>query len=1208
MPTTIDRRVPSLSRRAALAVLLLTTAILAWAGHAAAQNTLGPDQQLGPDQALRTSDGRFQLTNQSDGVLVLDVEGAVVWSRGPFGGTGVLVMDGNGNLVYYVNGQAVWATHTEGNDGASLVLQDDGNAVLTRADGSPLAQVTFTSGAKPPDYWLGRNGWLGPGVARSELTSANNRFRLRNQPNGELALIVDNVWTAWTTGPGSPGEVWMGDDGNLVMYRGDGTTWDSHTNGHAGAHLQVEDSGDVVIYDPPWAGGAPIWSTGTANAVPPTPTLTINGFGNGEHVTIATKHAIPVQVTGSRGTAADSVQLFRMPGAQFIESKSLAGYTATTVFFDNPPLPDSGTFIAYYFGDDGAGNQTVLAISPVVTVPGVSLTVNGHQTGAVASVRSNESIFVSVLNHLSKPTDAVGIFRVGAPNSQPSVLKYLDGTTIVPPSSPSGNTEVMFDEALEPDVDYDVRLFEEGTATPIATFSTVHITLVVPSLTLNGHAATDTVQVAEGEVLDVGVLNLPPSNTSRVFAAVIAPDGEGCAFSSRVWQITTTGLSPAVVTAHTLPGAYRVYACEFLGDGTRADLGAGSALLQVMAPVLTVNGKQASETAYARTANPLTAVVTWAPDLTDHVEIRTTGGVFYDNRPISGDQRTAQAVFATPPIAVPSSATPTYHATLLGPGGTVRVQGPNVVSLAYKVWLRTATIPEETGTDIPSNPNQPIPLNEILQAAVGVEGHVTGDWIGLFEIGANDASPEQTEEFGATTSETLLNAGVIPVYRAGFTLARAGVFEVRFFDGQTGARLGTSARITVAGGQGPGDTTRRLTVNDVGYGGRLKVGPGQVLTAVLEGGAFGPDDILRYVQTDNQQLIWAGEVFSQPQVSITVPQRRATYHLRWESGDGLHIVDGPDLAQGTGLPGVDTLTYYDTDAIGSVRLISDANGAEVSRHDYLPFGAESPVQSPLGEHKVKFVGKERDAESGLDYFGARYFSRETGVFSSADPITANPLRLVDPQRWNRYAYAVNSPLVNIDPSGRDAILVNFSQGAPISGSRFGHNGLVAVNASGELTFSDFGPRGEGGLDVPGRATTRALKTRLKFGERGLPTTESLNDLVRELEPMQSAPAGSVRLLYYRTSRASTAALEEWMKQQDAQTQAGDAPSYRLLGRNCQNYCRTGMGVADGVGGWLGLGLGMPNFEYWLLRGFSDLAFGTPVPKVDTEINQYKIGP
>lgn len=64
----------------------------------------------------------------------------------------------------------------------------------------------------------------------------------------------------------------------------------------------------------------------------------------------------------------------------------------------------------------------------------------------------------------------------------------------------------------------------------------------------------------------------------------------------------------------------------------------------------------------------------------------------------------------------------------------------------------------------------------------------------------------------------------------------------------------------------------------------------------------------------------------------------------------------------------------------------------------------------------KFTGKERDAETGLDYFGARYMSSAQGRFTSPDPLL-NSGHPADPQSWNRYTYALNNPLKITDPTG-----------------------------------------------------------------------------------------------------------------------------------------------------------------------------------------------
>jgi RHS repeat-associated protein len=67
-----------------------------------------------------------------------------------------------------------------------------------------------------------------------------------------------------------------------------------------------------------------------------------------------------------------------------------------------------------------------------------------------------------------------------------------------------------------------------------------------------------------------------------------------------------------------------------------------------------------------------------------------------------------------------------------------------------------------------------------------------------------------------------------------------------------------------------------------------------------------------------------------------------------------------------------------------------------------------------GDVRSRCTGKERDAESGLDYFGARYYASNMGRMTSPDPLAGH---LANPQSLNRYAYVLNNPLSNTDPTG-----------------------------------------------------------------------------------------------------------------------------------------------------------------------------------------------
>ena len=74
--------------------------------------------------------------------------------------------------------------------------------------------------------------------------------------------------------------------------------------------------------------------------------------------------------------------------------------------------------------------------------------------------------------------------------------------------------------------------------------------------------------------------------------------------------------------------------------------------------------------------------------------------------------------------------------------------------------------------------------------------------------------------------------------------------------------------------------------------------------------------------------------------------------------------------------------------------------------------------------QLKFSGKERDTESGLDYFGARYYDRSQYRFISPDPKLISQIAQAEPQRWSLYPYCANNPVNMVDPSGKWSSVVH----------------------------------------------------------------------------------------------------------------------------------------------------------------------------------------
>jgi len=115
-----------------------------------------------------------------------------------------------------------------------------------------------------------------------------------------------------------------------------------------------------------------------------------------------------------------------------------------------------------------------------------------------------------------------------------------------------------------------------------------------------------------------------------------------------------------------------------------------------------------------------------------------------------------------------------------------------------------------------------------------------------------------------------------------------------------------------------------------------------------------------------------------------------------------------------------TVMYYFGDHLGTSRVTTSATGTVLDDSDFYPFGGERAITSSSG-NGYKFTGKERDAESGLDEFGARYYSSVIGRFTSPDwsasPEAVPYVNLTNPQTLNLYGYVKNNPLSTTDPDG-----------------------------------------------------------------------------------------------------------------------------------------------------------------------------------------------
>jgi RHS repeat-associated protein len=126
------------------------------------------------------------------------------------------------------------------------------------------------------------------------------------------------------------------------------------------------------------------------------------------------------------------------------------------------------------------------------------------------------------------------------------------------------------------------------------------------------------------------------------------------------------------------------------------------------------------------------------------------------------------------------------------------------------------------------------------------------------------------------------------------------------------------------------------------------------------------------------------------------------------------------VARRDGLNGAGGIFYYFSDHLKTTDIVTDAQGNIKNESDFYPWGGELQFLANDSNH-YKFTGKERDSESGLDYFGARYYSNGLGRFITPDwaaKAAAVPYaEFSDPQSLNLYSYVRNVPTSRSDPTG-----------------------------------------------------------------------------------------------------------------------------------------------------------------------------------------------
>jgi RHS repeat-associated protein len=217
-------------------------------------------------------------------------------------------------------------------------------------------------------------------------------------------------------------------------------------------------------------------------------------------------------------------------------------------------------------------------------------------------------------------------------------------------------------------------------------------------------------------------------------------------------------------------------------------------------------------------------------------------------------------------------------------------------------------------------------------------------------------------------------------------------------------------------------------------------------------------------------------------------------------GDGGSPSPAPILNGNNSRPEEHQIYYYHGDHLGSSNVLTDRFGRNYEHLEYFPYG-ESWVEETRSQTNLpyKFTGKELDPETGLYYFGARYYDPRTSVWLSADPVLWDFLDgergmggIFEVKNLSLYAYAHLNPVLYKDPDGNS--------------TNIDFNGdVIDVNINdGDLNVYQHLPKGMAGPPAP-IGTTEYIDEFVS-PETGKPMTGTRIQVGKSFDPIIAAKA------------------------------------------------------------------------------------------------------
>jgi len=224
---------------------------------------LNADTNLTAGTYLQSSNRQFTLVMQTDGNLVLHGPAyGVLWSSNTNGSAATYArMQSDGNLVLYdSSGNAVWNWAAAGSGATKASVQADGNFTLQNTAGTAVKASKTGGQIVNVGSVLNSGGILYPNYY---LLSPDTRFVLIQQGDGNLVLYDQRNTVLWQNNKAGQSVAYttlQAADGNFVEYANGGSAiWAAYSSG--GAHLNMQNDGNLVLYNSTWSTA--VWQTNT---------------------------------------------------------------------------------------------------------------------------------------------------------------------------------------------------------------------------------------------------------------------------------------------------------------------------------------------------------------------------------------------------------------------------------------------------------------------------------------------------------------------------------------------------------------------------------------------------------------------------------------------------------------------------------------------------------------------------------------------------------------------------------------------------------------------------------------------------------------------------------------------------------------------------------------------------------------------------------